>query len=63
MGNRHYELKAQGDDVQYIATKEVEVFQIKRDQIYFPGCQRIIVSARSLVCFCVARELVCGTSP
>jgi len=55
--NRHDEIKAQGIDLQYIATKAAEIFQIERDQIYSPGRQSNIVSARSLVCFWAAREL------
>lgn len=58
--NRHYELKTQGFDLQYIATKAAEIFQIESDKIYSPGRQSLIVSARSLVCFWAAREL--GTS-
>lgn len=54
--NRHYELKARGYDLQYIAAKAAEISQIEPDQIYSPGRQRIIVSARSLVCFWAARE-------
>jgi chromosomal replication initiation ATPase DnaA len=55
--NRHYELKAQGFDLQYISTKAAEIFQIERDEIYSPARQSRIVSARSLVCFWAVREL------
>jgi chromosomal replication initiation ATPase DnaA len=55
--NRHYELKAQGFDLQHIATKAAEIFQIESDKIYSSGRQSLIVSARSLVCFWAAREL------
>jgi REP element-mobilizing transposase RayT len=54
---RHYELKAQGLDLQHIATKAAEIFQIESDKIYSPARQSHIVSARSLVCFWAAREL------
>jgi hypothetical protein len=43
--NRHYAHKAQGIDLQYLATKAAEIFQIERDEIYSPGRQHRIVSA------------------
>lgn len=55
--NRHYELKAQGFDLQYLATKAAEIFQIERDKIYSSGRQSPVVSARRFVCFWAAREL------
>jgi len=55
--SRHYDLKVQGVDLQYIATKAAEIFQIESDRIFYPGRQSLIVSARSLVCFWAAREL------
>ena len=55
--NRHYELKAQGFDLQHLATKAAEIFQIESDKIYSTARQRLVVSARSLVCFWAVREL------
>jgi REP element-mobilizing transposase RayT len=55
--SRHYAHKAQGFDLQYLATKAAEIFHIERDEIYSPGRQNRIVSARSLVCFWAVREL------
>ncbi len=55
--NRHYELKARGFDLQHIATKAAEIFQIESNEIYSSGRQSLIVSARSLVCFWAVREL------
>lgn len=55
--SRHYVLKAQGFDLQYIVTKAAEIFQIESNEIYSSGRQSLIVSARSLVCFWAVREL------
>ena len=55
--NRHYELKLKGYDLQRIADRAAEIFQIETDEIFSPGRQSIKVSARSLVCFWSVREL------
>jgi len=55
--NRHYELKIKGYDLQRIATRAADVFQIDIDALFSPGRQRLIVNARSLTCFWAAREL------
>jgi REP element-mobilizing transposase RayT len=55
--NRHYELKVKGYDLQRIATRTAEVFQIDTEEIFSPGRQSLKVNARSLVCFWAVREL------
>ncbi|MCF6177771.1 MAG: transposase [Geopsychrobacter sp.] len=55
--SRNYELKAKGCDLQEIAKRVADIFQIDIDKIFSPGRQSPIVRARSLVCFWAAREL------
>ncbi|MDA3903792.1 MAG: transposase [Desulfuromusa sp.] len=55
--SRRYELKAKGCDLQELATRAADIFQIDIDKIFSPSRQGPIVRARSLVCFWAAREL------
>ena len=54
---RQYELKRLGYDLDGIAVKVAEIFEMEPDDIFSKGKHRIRVKARSLFCFWAVREL------
>jgi len=54
---RRYKLKRQGFDLDRIAGRVAEVFDIDPDEVFSRGRQDKKVKARSLLCFWAAREL------
>lgn len=54
---RNYELKRLGYDLDRIAARVAEIFEIETGDIYLKGKQRIRVKARSLFCYWAVHEL------
>jgi lambda repressor-like predicted transcriptional regulator len=54
---KKYRLKAQGMDIDKIARRVAELFDLNLNEVWAPGKYRKIVNARSLLCFWAVREL------
>lgn len=54
---RKYHLRAQGVDLETVATKVSELTGVEKAQIFLPGKERTRVKARSLYCYFAVREL------
>jgi REP element-mobilizing transposase RayT len=54
---KKYGLKAQGMDVEKIARRVSEIFDLKLNEVWAQGKYRKTVNARSLLCFWAVREL------
>lgn len=54
---KKYRLKAQGMDVEKIARRVSELFDLNLNEVWAQGKYRKIVNARSLLCFWAVREL------
>ena len=50
-------LKAQGFDLEQVASRVSELLNIEYEKVWAAGRQRHIVEARSLLCFWAVREL------
>lgn len=55
--DRQYELIRRGYDLNRIAGRVAEIYEMDRDEIYSKGKQQKKVKARSLLCFWAVREL------
>jgi REP element-mobilizing transposase RayT len=55
--DRHFQLRRRGLDLQKVAERVAEIYQIDSDQLYSRGRQQARVQARSLFCFWAAKEL------
>ena len=55
--DRRYKLKTLGYDLNRLADRAAEIFEMEGEEIFSPGRQDRKVKARSLVCFWAAREL------
>ena len=54
---RKYALKAQGFDLDMVASRVADLLQMECDKVWAPGKHRQVVEARSLLCFWAVREL------
>lgn len=54
---RKYELKSLGYDLDRVATRVAEIYEMDSNDIYLKGKQRIRVKARSLFCYWAVHEL------
>jgi REP element-mobilizing transposase RayT len=54
---RRFELKALGYDLQRLAERAAEIFDMKIEEVFSPGRQARKVKVRSLVCFWAVKEL------
>ena len=54
---RSYELKRRGYDLQGVARKVCEIFDVEPDDIYSGGRRKIQAEARRLFCYRAAREV------
>jgi REP element-mobilizing transposase RayT len=54
---RRYQLKAQGYDLERLASRVAQVFDIASEEIFSPGKYRQTVKARSVFCYWAVREL------
>lgn len=54
---RKYQLRAQGVDIETVATRVSELTGVDKTQIFLPGKERNRVKARSLYCYWAVREL------
>jgi putative transposase len=52
-----YTLKAQGFDLDMVASRVADLLRIECDRVWAPGKHRQVVEARSLLCFWAVREL------
>jgi len=54
---RKYALLAQGIDLDFIAERVAEIFEISSEDLWLPGKHRKRVNARSLLCYWACRQL------
>jgi len=54
---RRYQLKAQGYDLERLASRVAQVFDIASEEMFSPGKYRQTVKARSVFCYWAVREL------
>jgi putative transposase len=54
---RKYELKSLGYDLDHVAARVAEIYEMEVDEIYIKGKQQKRVKARSLLCYWAVREL------
>ena len=54
---RKYALQAQGVNIDYIADRVSEIFEIPSAELWLPGKHRKRVNARSLLCYWACRQL------
>jgi putative transposase len=55
--NRYYELKSLGYDLKTVERKVCYIFQLKPQELYSKGRQRVRVDARGLYCYWAVRQL------
>jgi putative transposase len=55
--DRRYELKSRGYDLDKLAQRVAEIYQIARDDLYSKSRQKIQAEARSVFCYWAVREL------
>lgn len=55
--SRPYELKRQGYDLKKIEQRVLEIFKIKKEELYFKNREKRRVEARSVLCYWAVREL------
>ena len=58
--DRRYELKSLGYDLDKVAQRVLEIYQIEREDLYSKGRQRTRAEARGLFCYWAVRELGYG---
>jgi hypothetical protein len=55
--DRRYALKSSGIDVDHLAARVAELLEMEVEQVWQAGKTRILVKARSLLCYWAVREL------
>ena len=55
--NRYYELKSLGYDLKRVERKVCDIFQLKPQELYSKGRQRLRADARGLYCYWAVRQL------